>query len=286
MKNRIFTFGIMGVFILLIYLFTDIMISPGELVKGHQDLNQKCNSCHKPFFGTPNDGCIACHKLDEIGKGADSVGKQKTLFHGLLGNQKCSACHTDHKGINPENQYNGFDHSLLDKTTMNLCGSCHSSPADSLHVRFTVECSKCHTTEGWKSGAHFDHNLILPDKVNHCASCHKQPDDDLHGSFKENCSKCHTPDKWLPATFDHATYFVLDRDHNTSCKTCHSTPDLGDYTCYGCHEHSPDNILDEHREEGISNLDNCVECHKSANEDDIRKGSKEVPERESDEEDD
>ncbi|NOU48332.1 MAG: class III cytochrome C family protein [Bacteroidales bacterium] len=282
MKNKLFTFGISGVFILLIYLFTDIMISPGELVKGHHDLNQKCSSCHELFFGTPNDRCIACHKLDEIGKNADTVEMKKTLFHEFLGNQKCSACHTDHKGINPENQYKGFDHSLLDKTTMNRCGNCHSSPADSLHTRFTVECSKCHTTGGWKSGAGFDHNLLQLVEMNNCKSCHKQPNDSFHGTFDEACSTCHSTNKWVPATFEHSSYFILDNDHNVACNICHTNKEFGKYTCYGCHEHTPDNIMKEHDEEGIADLNDCVRCHKSADEDDVKSEGRDGSEHEND----
>lgn len=37
------------------------------------------------------------------------------------------------------------------------------------------------------------------------------------------------------------------------------------YTCYGCHEHTPANMQAKHREEGVSeSLDNCVRCHRSA----------------------
>mgnify|MGYP003381731295 CR=1 FL=1 len=57
---------------------------------------------------------------------------------------------------------------------------------------------------------------------------------------------------------------VLDGDHNATCVTCHTTPDFKRYTCYGCHEHTPANIRSEHEEEGIRNFENCVECHRSA----------------------
>jgi len=30
------------------------------------------------------------------------------------------------------------------------------------------------------------------------------------------------------------------------------------YTCYGCHEHQPAQIITEHREEGIPSIENCV----------------------------
>jgi hypothetical protein len=48
------------------------------------------------------------------------------------------------------------------------------------------------------------------------------------------------------------------------CVTCHVGNDYSRYTCYGCHEHTVQNILREHRDEGIRDLDNCVRCHRSA----------------------
>jgi hypothetical protein len=61
-------------------------------------------------------------------------------------------------------------------------------------------------------------------------------------------------------------FFVLDRDHNVECSTCHNTGSLKSYSCFGCHEHSTNKLLQEHIEEGITNIDNCVSCHKSADE--------------------
>jgi hypothetical protein len=43
--------------------------------------------------------------------------------------------------------------------------------------------------------------------------------------------------------------------------------DYASYTCYGCHEHSRSKIRAEHIEEGIRNYENCVECHRSGDED-------------------
>src|SRR3546814_280085 len=75
---------------------------------------------------------------------------------------------------------------------------------------------------------------------------------------------CHQPGHWKPATFDHSRYFLLDRDHNTACTTCHLNNNYKQYTCYGCHEHQPTKIITKHREEGITNIENCVRCHRSA----------------------
>lgn len=46
------------------------------------------------------------------------------------------------------------------------------------------------------------------------------------------------------------------------------------YTCYGCHQHTPANIRGEHIEEGIRNFANCVDCHRSADEEDIGGGER------------
>lgn len=43
--------------------------------------------------------------------------------------------------------------------------------------------------------------------------------------------------------------------------------DYSSYTCYGCHEHSRSKIREEHVEEGIYDYENCVECHRSGDED-------------------
>lgn len=98
----------------------------------------------------------------------------------------------------------------------------------------------------------------LPSKTKRCAASGRNP----------NCIQCHLTSRWTPADFDHSAYFVLDRNHNASCKTCHTNNQFED-TCYGCHEHTPSNILGEHREEGISNINDCVRCHKSGNEHDM-----------------
>jgi hypothetical protein len=82
---------------------------------------------------------------------------------------------------------------------------------------------------------------------------------------------CHGTERWSPATFAHDEHFRLDRDHDVECTTCHTTPDYRQYTCYGCHEHTPDDIRGRHAEEGITKLDDCVECHRSTDEHDLRR---------------
>jgi hypothetical protein len=136
------------------------------------------------------------------------------------------------------------------------------------------DCLACHSDHAgvkrFRIEGRFNHTLLQADARKECQSCHKSPKDSLHEEITGNCTQCHTQEKWLPATFDHDKYFVLDRDHNVKCATCHERNDYSRYTCYGCHEHTLEKIRREHIEEGIRDFKNCVECHRSADEHDIR----------------
>lgn len=130
------------------------------------------------------------------------------------------------------------------------CLACHSD-----HARPVLERDKTIS---------FDHALLRPSARNSCQNCHPAPRDQFHFGQDASCATCHQPPHWKPATFDHGRFFLLDRHHNVTCSTCHPRGDYKRYTCYGCHEHQPAQIIAEHREEGISNIGNCVRCHRSA----------------------
>ncbi len=273
--NKLIALVIILVFALFIYKYPYAMINPGELVEGHQDIKEKCFSCHIPFGGISNDKCISCHKISDIGIETTGLQKEeikdvKIHFHQNILNQKCSSCHTDHKGLKPELPISSFDHKMLSKELVNQCSSCHNKPTDHIHQHISATCNSCHNTIEWKTVVAFNHNMIQGSEKNNCISCHQPPSDSYHHLFKENCDRCHTTKKWLPSTFNHSSYFQLDENHNTDCNTCHSNNNFSTYTCYGCHEHSRNKMMEEHTEEGISNFTNCISCHGSANKHDIR----------------
>ena len=93
------------------------------------------------------------------------------------------------------------------------------------------------------------------------------PGDALHLKIKGDCGQCHMQQAWLPATFQHEDFFRSERHHDTECVTCHINNDYAHYSCYGCHEHSRSTIREEPVEEGIYDYENCVECHRSGDED-------------------
>ena len=273
--KTILTFSVIAILVVISFLYPKTMLNPGQLSAKHQELEDNCTSCHKPFWGINNENCISCHKLSEIGKKkseniSNSDNVKNIMFHSKLENVECSSCHTDHEGVNSKITKSKFDHDLLSKDLKEKCSDCHVKPSDDLHSQLSVNCISCHNTEEWKLIGKFDHNMISGAKKDECITCHKSPVDEFHLSVKDNCSKCHNTSKWIPADFDHSLYFVLDKDHNASCKTCHSENSFSKYTCYGCHEHNEANIFQEHSEENINNIADCASCHKSGNENDIK----------------
>lgn len=215
--------------VLLAIFMPQLMVSPGKPIDAHAELATDCFACHTAFIGSPPAKCIACHKVEEIGKITTKgllIEKEKknVAFHQELIEDDCVACHSDHKGVKAFRPISQFSHNLLEASLQKQCDSCHSSPAD-----------------------------------------------DLHRKVKGNCSQCHTQDAWTPATFEHEKYFRFDKDHDTECVTCHINNDYANYTCYGCHEHSRSKIREEHVEEGIRDYENCVECHRSGDEDEAKR---------------
>jgi len=268
----------------LVYSFPHLMVSPGNLYQQHSELKNNCFACHKVFSGTPNENCISCHKVSEIGLQSkkDSINSKAILFHKNLQNKDCISCHSEHKGLNSKAALSKFNHIYLNKKDQNNCISCHSQPKNELHKQVSNSCVSCHSTSTWNNGIRFNHSMIKSNAAqSNCILCHQSPKDDFHNTVKStnNCLSCHTLTQWKPSTFTHNKYFVLDKNHSTDCKTCHTASaknDFKSYTCFGCHEHSMNSIRNEHLEEGISNFTNCVNCHKSGNEDDIKKRSNEV----------
>jgi hypothetical protein len=196
-----------------------------------------------PGHASLETDCFACHAAFT---GADS--------------QRCIACHK------PE------DIGRLTTTGQPIKKPLTATPFHQKLIR--QDCVACHSDHAgvkrFRPTGHFNHRLLQQATRDECQSCHKAPQDALHQQIDGNCNQCHSQDQWTPATFDHDKFFVLDRDHNVRCATCHVGNDYSRYTCYGCHEHTPAGIRREHIEEGIRDFDNCVECHRSADEHDIR----------------
>lgn len=189
----------------------------------------------------------------------------------------CFACHNSFTGASSPKCMSC--HKPADIGRLTTKGAAVEKPLTStpFHQELVSQnCVGCHSDHAgvkrYRLKGYFDHALLKQETSKLCQNCHKSPTDALHKQITGNCAQCHSQKKWTPATFEHNKYFVLDRDHNTKCVTCHVRNDYSNYTCYGCHEHTPANIRREHVEEGIRKFDNCVECHRSANKHDIQGG--------------
>jgi hypothetical protein len=258
--------------LVLVFVYPHQMVAPGPLLPAHAELETDCFACHAPLRGAAPARCVACHALPDIGlrttKGVPiAQAKVKASFHQKLIEQDCMACHSDHQGPQlVQVGGKGFSHALLQPDVRETCETCHAAPANDIHRDLAVGCGQCHTGEAWQP-ATFEHARLAPAVRERCQSCHAAPVDTLHRQISGNCGQCHTSERWKPATFDHSKYFVLDGDHSATCATCHVGSNFSSYTCYGCHEHQPAGIRAEHLEEGIANFENCVKCHRSAEED-------------------
>ena len=251
----------------IVYL-PSLMISPGKLSEQHKDLDRKCMACHKPFFGASAAKCIQCHQPGNIG--IDSGGRvtnRKALFHKNLKTQNCVSCHGEHRGRDATLSYTTFNHSMLPAQNLANCVGCHEAPKNPTHQNLiSSTCSNCHNTTDWTASG-FNHKRLTGAVLNNCATCHKAPKDIFHTqNLSASCGGCHHFEGWKPSTFDHSSYFLLDNNHNASCNTCHTGNNYKVYTCYGCHEHSEQNIIAEHTEHGNRNISNCISCHKSGSE--------------------
>lgn len=263
---------------------------PFQLIGKHAEAT--CTNCHLDartvgdLQSVPQD-CYSCHFQDDEHAGA--FGTNCGICHSAQGWEPANFDHTlsafklegEHAGVACEDCHinNVF------KGTPSDCYSCHQKD-DEHGGGFGTQCETCHTPSSWDD-ASVDHNQfafklegehaevscedchvnnVFKGTPSDCYSCH-QKDDEHGGQFGTDCSACHTPSGWSDVSMDHT--FPLDHGErgNVSCATCHPT-NYTTYTCYGCHEHTESRIISKHREEGISDFQDCVKCHADGREHD------------------
>jgi hypothetical protein len=272
-------------------------IMPGEVIKGHADLEDKCDNCHVRFDpGAQPRLCLDCHKP----VAADV--RMKQGFHGRLKTGNCRECHTDHKGRNARIvllDERKFDHARTDfllrgKHADKPCKDCHQAgmphrkaPSECVTCHreddahkgsLGGKCGNCHDENDWKK-ARFDHaKTRFPLRFAHldaactkchadqryantprdCLSCHRK--DDAHkGSFGARCETCHQEAKWTQTLFRHDvdTRFRLLGKHQ-------------DTRCTACHtgplyrQKTPTRCYDCHRKGDVHKRslgEKCESCH-------------------------
>jgi hypothetical protein len=170
--------------------------------------------------------------------------------------------------------------------SLDVCVACHSQGAENAgfmaehQLQFGPGCLDCH--DGVDRLRDFDHGNFFPLNGAHadqecekchqnkifqgtprlCVECHAEPA--IHaGFFGRQCQNCHTEDVWAPARM-RIHNFPLDHGGHGAieCKTCHTSTYV-EFTCYGCHDHQPDEIQASHIEAKVSleDLPDCAKCH-------------------------
>ena len=235
-----------------------ILFSPGSLnaksksgqtiggVTTHAQLAGKCEACHSAPWSpqTMVDRCVACHT--DVGTQIQS----KTGLHGaLVGKSQsptCKGCHTDHRG--PSGALTVADESTFPHDTTGYSLRGHQKKSNG--TRFA--CADCHP----KGVSQFDQAT--------CAACHTAIDAKFMSQhvteFGTQCLGCHDGRR---TNFKHDV-FPLDhgsREEKATCETCHPNRVFKSYTCFGCHRHTPANVVGDHEGQSLAQLQDCVRCH-------------------------
>ncbi|MCF8511974.1 MAG: hypothetical protein K9G43_11035 [Rhodobacteraceae bacterium] len=214
----------LGGILALVFVYPAPMLSPGQLIAAHASLENTCFACHVPMQGAVAARCTSCHAVADIGL---------VTVAGTPVSRKTP--------VTP------FHQGLSDTD----CMGCHTD-----HPMASLTPPHSHS---------FAHVMLLPAVAAGCANCHKPPTDGMHVAPVAQCSTCHTQKTWAAAAIDHTRFFALTGPHDAACTTCHTTAnDFAQYSCFGCHEHQQADMIREHQKEGISNIANCVSCHRNA----------------------
>ncbi len=234
--------------------------------------NGRCQSCHTDHQGREAQITFLAGSFDHVRLTRFSLAHHETDYDNTP--LECLDCHT--QGLMAADVLDCVTcHETADPTFMNDhttlfgadCLACHDgrdTMADFDHAQVfaldgkhrEIACQDCHT------------NQTFQGTPSECAACHEEPS--LHaGLFGLDCARCHTAVAWAPAELTQHT-FPLNHGSPTdlACETCH-TETYTQYTCYNCHEHNPARVREQHAEEEIADLENCVECHPTGTEEEF-----------------
>jgi thioredoxin reductase (NADPH) len=255
--------------------------SPGPVSFGHAKFEAQCSSCHEPWHGATNAGCLDCH--GDMGnnphsgtKLADSSSGLMPGIHmaGLKGELACLSCHTDHRGRMPD----------LVQTAGVSCTGCHQHPtiADVSKHNKPVDMARGSKHFFKQAYSHKEHFQMLAKampmvKELPCKSCHEVETPAEEGKHEEivlkwsGCagSTCHvTPqDKYLqmPASLG-ASPVVLASWNTLTTKHVNAmfehSPGHLQSECSFCHSDIQNSVkIGSSPDKHATKVLNCFECH-------------------------
>ena len=256
-------------------------------------LSTNCLSCHldqhRDQLGLD---CGKCHGFDKW-KPAPGFTHAKSAYD-LTGKHievVCEKCHPlliddMSAGSQKYANYRPIEHAN--------CSNCHK---DVHEGRLGNECTKCHSTNGWRQvrAASFDHDKTrYPLKGKHapldCQKCHSNDSGsrklafarclDCHSDFHERafvdrqqkgaCEECHTVDGFTPALFrlvqhDSTDYPLSGAHRAIPCSGCHRTQNAGSF--HYTFDFAATRCNDCHRDphggkvDKFIRADGCETCH-------------------------
>lgn len=211
----------------------EILLTPGDLSDAHSRLEGGCELCHTEFTRAAQGKlCLDCH--EEIALDLST----RKRFHGLMADESCKACHTEHQGVDA--RITVFDSDVFD----------HANTAFILEGKHaTALCSECHSDEKRSSNQVEGHFRI---EQHTCTDCHEDAHDTHLG---DDCTNCHGTRNWSTG-FDHSkTSFPLEARHDqVVCQGCHTDESWqAPSTCHDCHAPA-----DVHRD--VMGVE-CEACH-------------------------
>ncbi len=243
-----------------------------------------CVECHAKDDPHPEmftSDCKACHTPDAW---SPATWEEAPFEHAIQAGFSLSLHRVDYEG-NPLSCH-GCHTGDAQSFEQESCISCHSQGDERAafmvehQAQYGSDCVACH--DGVDRMANFNHEAVFPLDGRHaeiacqechadqvftdtpatCAECHAEPD--IHaGFFGLECQYCHSAQAWTPALLIQHR-FPLDHGEQgeITCNACHPDSYI-EYTCYGCHDHQPDETAAKHQEEGISleKLADCASCH-------------------------
>ena len=108
-------------------------------------------------------------------------------------------------------------------------------------------------------------NMLPEEDPHQCIACHEDPK--VHKEqFGLDCVRCHSLVAWTPASLTRHTFRLDHGDAgDVACETCHIET-YTENTCYECHDHKPEQMVEVHEIEGIKEIENCISCHPTGDE--------------------
>ena len=276
------------------------------LTSGHA--SAACNDCHTISYHNTSPDCFSCHHFD-FEQTTDPDHSKSEFSH------DCIECHSTIAWMPARFDHNNTDFMLTGKHSNLPCSECHiesytNTPmeCDACHsddynqttdpnhqsAQFSLICTECHSTSGWKP-ALFDHsNSDFPLTGKHssltcldchsggytntsaeCIACHRDDydhttdPDHQAAQFPPSCNSCHTTIGWSSVTWNHdGQYFPIYSGRHkgewNSCSDCHiNQSDYILFECINCHAHTKNETDSEHRERPNYqyNSQACYICH-------------------------